>query len=63
MSAATAPDVIGTAEVVEITGLTKARISQLRKAGKMPPAAELACGPVWRRKHIESWAAARRLAN
>jgi predicted DNA-binding transcriptional regulator AlpA len=51
-----APDVVGVTEVARLLGLSKGRVSQLRSAGVMPPAADLASGPVWRRKHIEEWA-------
>ena len=42
------PELLGLAEVAERLGVTKQRISELRKADRLPdPLAQLASGPVW----------------
>jgi hypothetical protein len=61
---------VGLAEVAEILELSKAAVCDRRKqhyvrGDKLPPfpapLAELACGPVWERAAIESYAAEERL--
>lgn len=47
----------GIAEIAEILGVTKQRVTQLAKADGFPkPLDRIASGPVWRRTDIERWA-------
>jgi hypothetical protein len=50
------PDpMVGAAEVGEILGVSRQRLHQLRGSGRSPePASDLAAGPVWLRKVIET---------
>lgn len=48
------PDVVGAQEVLEILGVSKQRLSQLRQADRFPePMVELGATPVWLRSAIE----------
>lgn len=48
------PELIGNAEIAELLGVSKARVSQLRSLAGFPtPAAQLASGPVYTRPSIQ----------
>jgi hypothetical protein len=48
---------MGVAEVAELLGVSKQRVTQLAKVDGFPaPAASLAAGPVWESADIELWA-------
>lgn len=52
----TFPDILGTTEVVELLGVSRQRIHELRTAGRFPePMVELAAGPIWLRSGIEAY--------
>src|SRR5258708_1562783 len=50
-------DLVGTAEVAELLGVTKQTLSNWRSRGSSfpPPIAELRSGPVWKRDDIAAW--------
>jgi predicted DNA-binding transcriptional regulator AlpA len=49
-------DILGTTEVVELLGVSRQRIHELRTAGRFPePMVELAAGPIWLRSGIEAY--------
>lgn len=50
-------DLVGVAEVADMLGVTRTRVSQLASVPGFPaPVARLAAGPVWDRKDVEAWA-------
>lgn len=50
------PDLVGVAEVAQTLGVSKQRVSTLRKEGRLPrPLAHLASGPVWAAAGIEKF--------
>ena len=50
------PDILGTAEVTELLGVSRQRLHELRGAGRFPrPIKELASGPLWLRPTVESF--------
>jgi predicted DNA-binding transcriptional regulator AlpA len=50
-------DLVGTAEITKLLGVSKQRVDQLARTEGFPkPQAVLAAGRIWRRKDIESWA-------
>lgn len=50
----------GLTEIAGLLGVSRQRVHQLHRAGRMPaPVAELAAGPIWDLEAIEPWAAAR----
>ena len=52
----TFPDVVGVAEVLQMLGISKQRLSQLRQAGRFPePMLELKATPLWLRSGIEGF--------
>jgi len=52
----TFPNVVGVAEVLEMLGISKQRLSQLRQAGRFPdPMVELKATPLWLRSGIEGF--------
>ena len=61
------PDLLGTAEVAELLGISTtslyySRLSTFSASGKRPhrfpkPVAQLKCGPIWKRKQIERYIA------
>ncbi len=63
-------DLLGLAEVADLMGLSKVALHHRRKSrfsasGRHPhrfpePAAELRCGPIWRREQLERYIAAER---
>lgn len=57
MSRPTAPELMGVTEIVAATGIPKQTISSWAKRGiaGLPPFADLAGGPVWRKRDIMSW--------
>lgn len=53
-------DIVGLKEAAGIAGINVSTISTFRVRGRLPDAdAELACGPIWRRETIETWARTR----
>src|SRR5206468_1924836 len=49
-------ELVGIAEIAELTGLAMRTIYAYRQSGKLPaPDFELTVGPVWKRKTIEQW--------
>ena len=58
-TARVAPDVVGVAEVVELTGIPQPTVSSWVRRGApgLPPYANLKAGPVWRRADILAWLA------
>lgn len=56
----TAPlKVVGAAEVAHLLGIHPMTVGKWRRSGKLPdPDALLACGPIWRRTTITTWALA-----
>ena len=51
------PDVVGAGEVLDILGVSKQRLHQLRTDRRFPlPMLELKSGPIWMRQAIERWA-------
>lgn len=54
-----APPVVGTHEIAEMLGITRARVNQLARERGFPlPYAQLKAGNVWKRVTIEAWAKA-----
>lgn len=54
----TFPEMMGVAEVAERLDVSKQRVNELRRAGKLPaPIADLRAGPVWPRPAVERWLA------
>lgn len=54
-----APDLIGTAEVAALLGVTVHRVDQLRRSRDFPPPAiTLARGAAWYREDVKAWAEA-----
>lgn len=52
----TFPEIVGVAEVAELLGVSKQRITELRTSGRLPsPIADLRAGPVWPKAAIERW--------
>lgn len=52
------PEMLGAAEAAELLGVSKQRLTQLRKSGRFPnPMIELAAGPVWDRAAVERFLA------
>lgn len=50
-------DLVGLAEVVEMTGINRSTVKAYKQRGQMPePVAELAGGTIWLRSDIERWA-------
>jgi predicted DNA-binding transcriptional regulator AlpA len=50
-------DLVGVAEIADLLGVSRTRVSQLANSPGFPePAARLAAGPVWERAPIEQWA-------
>lgn len=50
-------DLVGVAEIADMLGVTRTRVTQLAKTYGFPePVARLAAGPVWQRRDIEEWA-------
>lgn len=50
-------DLVGVAEVADMLGVTRTRVSQLASSAGFPePTARLAAGPVWLREDVERWA-------
>lgn len=47
---------VGTAEIAELLGISKTRVVQLAERDDFPTPEQLACGRVWRRAQIERWA-------
>ncbi|MDQ6526863.1 DNA-binding protein [Nocardioides sp. LHD-245] len=48
---------MGVAEVAELLGVTRQRVTQLAKSASFPPPYDtLAMGPVWLKVDIETWA-------
>lgn len=55
------PDIVGSGEVLEILGISKQYLGQLRAAGRFPePIRELKRTPIWMRPAIEAFNASRR---
>lgn len=51
-------ELVGVAEVAELLGVARQRVSELGRTGRLPaPAARLAAGPVWERPAVERFAA------
>lgn len=51
-----AEELVGTAEVAELLGLTRQRVQQLaRDPGFPAPIAKLSAGWIWRRADVEQW--------
>lgn len=49
-------DILGLAEVCEMTGKTKNYINVYLERQKFPqPIKRLACGPLWLREQIQTW--------
>jgi hypothetical protein len=61
--------VVGAAEAARLLGISRQRfdvIAREAREGKrpgFPNATELACGPVWYRRHIRAWGESRRVVN
>ncbi|HYT80008.1 MAG TPA: hypothetical protein VEQ37_12285 [Actinomycetota bacterium] len=56
----TYPDLVGVAEVADLLGVSKQRVSELRDSPRFPaPVSDLRSGPVWTRaaieRFVESW--------
>ena len=50
-------DLVGTAEIAALLGVTPQRVHQLSKKPDFPqPVAVLAAGMIWRREDVEEWA-------
>lgn len=50
-------DLVAAGDIVEMLGISKQRVDQLARAGKMPePVAVVSSGRVWLRDEIEQWA-------
>lgn len=50
------PSMAGVAEAAELLGVSRQRVSQLHRQGRLPtPVAELASGPVWTLPSLEAW--------
>lgn len=50
-------DLVGVAEIADMLGVTRTRVSQLASTAGFPdPVARLAAGPVWHRVDVEKWA-------
>jgi predicted DNA-binding transcriptional regulator AlpA len=48
---------VGVAEVAEMLGVSRQRVTQLAKTASFPrPTVQLAAGPVWESAEIEQWA-------
>lgn len=48
---------MGVAEVAELLGISRQRVTQLAKQEGFPePAVQLAAGPVWESADVERWA-------
>lgn len=51
---------LGVSEVAAAAGLSRARVSELARMGRMPaPLVRIAAGPVWDRWTIDGWVASR----
>jgi hypothetical protein len=51
------PAIVGAGEVIDILGVSKQRLHQLRNDGRFPlPMLELKSGPLWMRPAIDRWA-------
>lgn len=51
-------DVVSTAEIARLLGVTRQRVQQLSKTAAFPrPAATLSMGSVWHTADIRAWAA------
>lgn len=55
-----APEILGVAELADLLGVTKQRVSELARSPSFPaPVAELASGPVWHKRqvarHVGHW--------
>lgn len=49
-------DLLGATEAIELIGLSRQRMSQLRREGNFPtPFVELTCGPIWLKADLEAW--------
>lgn len=49
-------ELVGTAEVAELLGLTRQRVQQLTRDADFPaPIAKLSAGWIWRRSDVEQW--------
>jgi hypothetical protein len=56
--ASLAGELVGLAEAAELLAISKAALSERRRAGVFPePVAQLRCGPIWLRGEIERHAA------
>lgn len=52
-----APDLVGTAEIADMLGVTNQRVHQLSETDDFPePVAVLAAGRIWKRADVEAWA-------
>jgi hypothetical protein len=50
-------ELVGTAEIAEMLGVTNQRVDQLSRTESFPaPIAVLAAGRIWQREAIERWA-------
>src|SRR5262249_12855413 len=50
------PQLVGVAEIAEMTGITPRYVTQLAHRRRLPqPVAELECGRIWLRADIEQW--------
>lgn len=50
------PDILGSAEVAEILGVSRQRVQQLRAEGRFPePILELSATPIWLRRSIDAF--------
>ena len=57
MSRPMAPELMGVTEVVQLTGIPKQTVSSWASRGVagLPPFADLAGGPVWRKRDMIAW--------
>lgn len=62
MSSLLPPDVVGLTEFATMAGVDRTTVAKWITRGRdLPPFTRLACGPVWKRAHVERWVAVNRV--